>query len=177
MEYFWKMLFWSTKMKKLKDKFILDACCGGRMMWFDKKHPNTLYVDKRVKGKGFMSTRKNFSVEPDIKADFRNLPFKDGQFNMVVFDPPHTIRNKEEGGIIAERYGRLILETWEKDLALGFSECWRVLADKGTLIFKWAECDKTMEEIAPFFPALPLYGSRVGKGNKTVWLAFMKVNK
>ncbi|GBR74607.1 hypothetical protein NO1_1754 [Candidatus Termititenax aidoneus] len=28
-------------------KKILDACCGGRMMWFDKHHPDVLYVDSR----------------------------------------------------------------------------------------------------------------------------------
>jgi len=31
----------------IPDKFILDACCGGRMFWFDKHHPNALYIDNR----------------------------------------------------------------------------------------------------------------------------------
>lgn len=31
----------------MKEKLILDACCGGRMFWFNKKHPNALYVDQR----------------------------------------------------------------------------------------------------------------------------------
>lgn len=26
---------------------ILDACCGGRMFYFDKDHPNILYIDRR----------------------------------------------------------------------------------------------------------------------------------
>lgn len=159
----------------MKNKYILDACCGGRMMWFDKKHPNALYVDKRVRPVGFMKVRKNFSVEPDVQADFRNLPFATNTFSLVVFDPPHTIRKKEEGGVIAERYGRLILSSWEEDLALGFAECWRVLKPKGVLIFKWAECDKRIEDIEPFYPATPLFGTRVGKENKTIWLCFMKL--
>lgn len=112
-------------------KIILDACCGGRMFWWNKNNPNVLFLDKRKKPKGFMRTRPSFEINPDIVGDFRNLPFKDKSFKMVVFDPPHTIRNKEEGGIIAERYGRLMLSTWEKDLALGFSECWRVLKSGG----------------------------------------------
>lgn len=29
------------------DKIILDACCGSRMFWFDKKNPLTLFVDIR----------------------------------------------------------------------------------------------------------------------------------
>jgi len=28
-------------------KKILDACCGGRMCWINKMHPNALYVDIR----------------------------------------------------------------------------------------------------------------------------------
>ena len=28
-------------------KFILDACCGGRMMWTNKNHPNAIYIDNR----------------------------------------------------------------------------------------------------------------------------------
>ncbi|GAG16600.1 unnamed protein product, partial [marine sediment metagenome] len=26
------------------DKKILDVCCGGRTFWFNKKHPDTVYV-------------------------------------------------------------------------------------------------------------------------------------
>lgn len=28
-------------------KTILDATCGGRMMWFNKDHPNAVYADQR----------------------------------------------------------------------------------------------------------------------------------
>ena len=31
----------------MDEKFILDVCCGGRMMWFDKDNKNTLYCDIR----------------------------------------------------------------------------------------------------------------------------------
>lgn len=57
-----------------------------------------MYVDKRIRPKGFMAVRPNFSVEPDMQGDFRDLDFPDASFSLVVFDPPHTIRNKEEGG-------------------------------------------------------------------------------
>ena len=26
---------------------ILDACCGGKMFWFDKDNTETLYIDNR----------------------------------------------------------------------------------------------------------------------------------
>ena len=158
---------------KLK-KEILDVCCGGRMMWFDKKHKDALYMDKRVRPKGFMSTRPNFEVAPDVQGDFTEMPFEDASFSLVVFDPPHSIRKNEEGGIIAERYGRLTIASWEADLAAGFEECWRVLKPNGTLIFKWAECDKSIDEIRKFFPDQPIFGSRVGKANQTLWLVFFK---
>jgi hypothetical protein len=157
-------------------KEILDACCGGRMMWFNKKHPNALYVDKRVRPKGFLTVRPNFEVSPDQVEDFTNLSFPDESFHLVVFDPPHTIRIQEEGGLIAERYGRLTIANWEADLAAGFSECWRVLKVNGTLIFKWAENDKKIEAIKPFFPSEPLFGTRSGKAGKTIWLVFFKCN-
>lgn len=157
-----------------RTKEILDVCCGGRMMWFDKEYPGALYVDKRVRPKGFMSVRPEFSIEPDLQGDFRDLQLPDKSFSLVVFDPPHTIRSKEEGGIIAERYGRLTLATWQSDLAAGFSECWRVLKPNGTLIFKWAENDKPIDELEPFFPARPIFGTRAGKNHKTIWLVFFK---
>nr|DAJ22562.1 MAG TPA: putative AdoMet-dependent methyltransferase [Podoviridae sp. ctfN46] len=40
------------------DKIILDACCGSRMFWFDKKNPLTLFV---VSG-----TRNTFFVMVEI---------------------------------------------------------------------------------------------------------------
>lgn len=27
---------------------ILDACCGGKMFWFDKNHKDAVYVDNRT---------------------------------------------------------------------------------------------------------------------------------
>lgn len=70
-------------------KFILDASCGGRTIWFNKNHPNALYIDIRKEEKGIIWDRPNFEVNPDIQMDFRYLKFKDKQFKLVVWDPPH----------------------------------------------------------------------------------------
>ncbi len=35
----------------------------------------------------------HFEVNPDIQADFTNMPYEDKSFSMVVFDPPHLLRN------------------------------------------------------------------------------------
>ena len=66
-------------------KPILDACCGSRMFWFDPKNPNVLFVDNRrlqTQAIWKSSTRpatRYCTIEPDIIADFRKLPFPDTQ--------------------------------------------------------------------------------------------------
>lgn len=45
-------------------KVILDACCGGRMMWYNKKHPNAIYIDIRKTKKGDILTHPGFMVNP-----------------------------------------------------------------------------------------------------------------
>jgi hypothetical protein len=69
-------------------KFILDACCSGRMMWFDKKHPNAIYIDIREEEKGLSSRRPEFCVKPDMIMDFRDLKFPDKSFKLIAWDPP-----------------------------------------------------------------------------------------
>ncbi|CYU66803.1 DNA N-4 cytosine methyltransferase [Streptococcus suis] len=69
---------------------ILDACCGSRMFWFDKAEPHTTYMDRREEE--FEIHKKKINVKPDIVADFRDMPFEDETFNLVVFDPPHLLR-------------------------------------------------------------------------------------
>ncbi len=158
----------------MKDKFILDACCGPRFMWFNKKHPNTIYVDIRKEEKGFVKERPNCCVDPDVIADFRNLPFKDKQFKHVVWDPPHLLKLMETS-IMRKKFGVLNSETWQADLKKGFNECWRVLDDYGTLIFKWNEGNIPTKKVLSLFPVEPLYGHPTAKSGKTKWMTFMKI--
>lgn len=72
----------------MKDKFILDACCSARMMWFDKTHPNTVYIDIRKEEKGFRKHRPNNEIKPDYQMDFRDLQFPDKSFKLIAWDPP-----------------------------------------------------------------------------------------
>ena len=66
---------------------ILDACCGGRMWWWDKNHTKALYRDTRERPKGFRERQPGWSCEPDILGDFRDMPFDDESFMLVLFDP------------------------------------------------------------------------------------------
>ena len=152
---------------------ILDACCGGRMWWWDKAHPLAIYMDKRVAPPGSRHDRPNWSCEPDVLGDFREMPFEDGAFNLVVFDPPHVVRDEAKGHMTLN-YGVLPKATEQDDLRRGFAECWRVLAPGGTLVFKWAG---PVERVRPHFPATPIVGTRSArnaKGLGTRWFIFYK---
>ncbi len=79
----------------MKNKFILDACCSNRMFWLNKKHPNTLYIDIREEEKGLCPERHEFHIKPDMLADYRNLPFENNKFKLIIWDPPHIVTNQE----------------------------------------------------------------------------------
>lgn len=76
------------------DKYILDACCGSRMFWFDKSNKNTVFMDNRTL-EDTLCDGRTLSVNPDVIGDFRNIPFDDNTFKLVVFDPPHLIHAGE----------------------------------------------------------------------------------
>lgn len=159
----------------MNEKIILDACCGGRMFWFNKTHPNVLYVDKRVAEKGHVPQRPNHEVKPDKIMDFRNLEFSDCSFKLVVFDPPH-LKQLSETSIMGKKYGVLNNQTWPYDIGKGFEECWRVLEDYGVLIFKWNEARISLEDVLKVIKQEPLFGHTTNK-MKTHWLCFMKIPK
>ncbi len=150
------------------NKQILDACCGGRMFWFDKNDPHTIFMDNRVTHEVLCDERK-LDINPDIIGDFRDIPFGDDTFYLVVFDPPHLIKVGENSWL-AKKYGRLS-ETWREDLRQGFSECMRVLKPYGVLVFKWNEEQISFSEVLKVIGQEPLFGDRRGK---TRWVVFMK---
>lgn len=155
---------------------VLDACCGSRMFWFDKKDPRALFVDIR-RETWITDTRPGASptvINPDVLADFSNLPFPSESFQLVVFDPPHFVRNTMSGWN-RQKYG-LLSGDWKNMLRGGFGECFRVLKPGGTLIFKWAESSVPLAEILKLTPERPLFGHRSGKQATTHWCAFLKHN-
>jgi SAM-dependent methyltransferase len=156
---------------------VLDACCGSRMFWFDRKDSRAVFVDKRrerhtlpdVSSKG---GSRELVIAPDYQADFTDLPFPDGSFALVVFDPPHFERNGATGWV-GLKYGTLKGE-WREELRKGFAECFRVLRSEGVLIFKWCEDEIPVSQILALTPEKPLFGHRSGKQQKTHWIAFLK---
>lgn len=172
-----------------KHKPILDACCGGKMFYFNKEDERVLFQDIRDFNTTLCDGRA-FSVHPEVVADFTDMPYPDGSFTMVVFDPPHLLRNVAGSqtqsiygsptsessltGYQMIKYGALGNVDWEEVLRKGFAECFRVLKDGGFLIFKWNETDIKVSEILKLTPVKPIFGHISGKRANTHWICFMK---
>lgn len=154
---------------------VLDACCGPRMMWFDKADGRALFVDKRRERchADTREGRREIVIDPDQIADFRALPFPDATFAHVVFDPPHTFAGPN--GWTRKKYGTLEAG-WRDDIRHGFAECFRVLVPMGTLVFKWCEHRVPVSTVLALTPERPLYGQRCGTTAKTHWVVFIKQN-
>ncbi len=119
---------------------ILDVACGGRMFYFDKEDPRVTYMDIREE-RVTLCDGRDFKVDPDIVADFTDIPFPENSFEMVVFDPPHLLYNTGKSkmailyGSLNEKsapngyqhikYGALYSD-WRDMLRKGFAECFRV---------------------------------------------------
>lgn len=158
---------------------VLDPCCGSRMMWFDKADPRAVFGDRRSetivvtdRSQRNVSGTRTLQIEPDTLMDFRALPFADGSFKLIAFDPPHLVQAGPRSWLAA-KYGKLS-DNWRDDIRQGFAECWRVLASEGTLVFKWNETQVKLREIMPLTPAAPLFGQVSGRAGLTHWLVFMK---
>ena len=147
---------------------ILDACCGSKMFWFDTSRHDTVYMDNRELDTKLCDGRR-LVIEPDVVADFRDMPFPDETFTLVVFDPPHLIRAGRTSWL-ALKYG-VLGNDWREDLRKGFAECFRVLKPDGILVFKWNECQVKLKDVLRLTEEQPLIGDRRGK---THWMIFIK---
>lgn len=170
-------------MNDMQLPLILDPCCGSRMWWFDRSHSHTVYGDHRHetitvtdRSHGRIDGERVLRIEPDQIMDFRALPFPDGTFKLVAFDPPHLVRAGKTSWMAA-KYGKLSPD-WREDLRRGFAECFRVLALHGVLVFKWNETQVPIKEILALTPERPLFGNTSGrKAALTHWIVFMKLHE
>lgn len=153
---------------------VLDPCSGSRMMWFDKSDQRCLFGDTRDESHSLKDRQyqRHLEIHPDVRLDFRSLPFADNSFKVVVFDPPHLVRAGKKSWL-ALKYGSLTAD-WRDDIRKGFAECFRVLESGGVLIFKWNEDQIKVPEILALTPEKPLFGHPTGRHGKTHWFTFLK---
>lgn len=150
---------------------ILDATCGYRAMWWDKKNPDVIYLDQRKE------------VKPNIQARWQFLPFINNAFDLIVFDPPHIPAKKTNKGITLKRYGRINTPTFCQDFFQAFKELNRVLKTGGFLILKWNNNSiRATKVLSMAREWKPLFGHKTGiknfpnrkRSSITEWFTFYK---
>lgn len=92
---------------------VLDPCCGSRMMWLDRENPDVVFGDVRReivtvtdRSHGKDGGTRTLRIEPDSLMDFRDLPYDEGTFKLIAFDPPHLVRAGPKSWLAA-KYGKL----------------------------------------------------------------------
>ena len=87
-------------------KRIIDVCCGPKSFWFDKNNKDVEFCDKRYEEDILLCNGQHIQITPDTICDFKNLPFPDNTFYLVVFDPPHLVDKKDSAWMV-KKYGTL----------------------------------------------------------------------
>lgn len=154
------------------NRTVLDPASGGRQFYFDRFDDRVLFGDVRQE-EHVLCDGRAFAVRPDELMDFRAIPHPDGQFDVVILDPPHLVSVGKKSWTF-KKYGALDPTTWRDDLARAFAECFRVLRPNGVLIFKWNETQIPVSQILALTDQKPLVGHRSGKASKTHWITFLK---
>ena len=154
-------------------KLILDPASSMRSFYFDKKDERVLFGDIREDETHLLTNGQVIHIKPDEVMDFRNIPYPDESFQCVVFDPPHMLKLTEKSWM-RKKYGVLDDETWQDDIRQGFAECFRVLKNEGTLIFKWNEVSIPLRKILTLTDYKAVLGHPSGKRMGTHWVLLIK---
>ena len=152
---------------------VLDPASAMRSFYFNKKDERVLFGDIRENEEHVLTNGQTIHIRPDVVMDFRNIPYPDGTFHAVIFDPPHLLDLSEKSWM-RKKYGVLDKDGWRDDISKGFAECFRVLKVNGTLIFKWNETSIPLKMILKLTEQKPLLGHPSGKRMGTHWVLFIK---
>jgi ubiquinone/menaquinone biosynthesis C-methylase UbiE len=87
------------RIKEVRMKSIIDVCCGSKMFWYNRNHPEAVYMDIRQLEDTLCDGRK-LIVKPDIVGDFKDIPYPDNTFKLAVFDPPHLINGGDKSWLV-----------------------------------------------------------------------------
>lgn len=97
------------------------------MMWCVKNSDCVVFQNVR-KLESILCDGRHFTVSPDKMADVTELPYPDGRFRMVVFDPLHLIHAGKDSFLVV-KYG-VLAKDYKTFLKKAFKECFRVLEDR-----------------------------------------------
>ena len=140
---------------------------GNRAIWYNKKHPLTVYLDKRE------------SVNPTIIADSTKLPETVGRnYDLIVFDPPHLNcgKNSNMSKVYGHHTTKQILDTI-KGTAI---EAHRITRSNALMALKWNDQDIRLQRVFDLMPQWePLFGNltKNGPGSKTYWVMLLRIGK
>lgn len=142
---------------------ILDLTAGNRGIWFDKNHPDAMFVDRRAE------------VAPTLVADSRSLPDEVGRgFDLIVFDPPHV--NFGATANMSRDYGHHTTAEIKSLIAGASIEAHRVARPDALMAFKWNDHDIPIATVLSLMTDYwePLFGHKVAARTKhyssTVWV-------
>lgn len=134
---------------------MLDATAGNRLMWKQQKPESIIFLDRETRLKN----------PPDVFADNRFCPFRDGVFDCIIYDPPFMSRRnppqywddpqmteyKNTRGFMAKNafWGvRISKAELLSSLHHAQKEFQRL---SNRLCLKWNEMDWSLWKILPFF--------------------------
>lgn len=137
---------------------MLDATAGNRLIWGDRnpKIPYVIFIDRETRLKN----------PPDIFADHRFCPFRDGIFQSVLYDPPFMARqnppqywNDPKMTVYTNPRGFKTARNLWWGLPKSKYELWGTInkAQKefqrltNRLCLKWVEVDYPLWKVIPFF--------------------------
>jgi SAM-dependent methyltransferase len=149
------------------------------MLDFYPKKPPELILDATVNaGRFWKGTRRNVigldldaRHKPDVVADNRRMPFMDGCFDVVVYDPPHVPnQGKDKTKDFNSRFGLVLRASPEQGYNFAHlyppfvREAYRVLEPEGVLFckitdyvhghrFQWAQIELLRAAAAAGFTA------------------------
>jgi len=160
---------------------ILDATAGFRGIWYQKNLPFVTFMDKRegkfnaVTPNMKLKNRRSWEIKPDVVSEWKDAPFPDDYFDMVIFDPPHLIwKNERTPGALDIKYSYLKKDNYKQVLKNAFEQLFRVLKPNGFFVLKWCDANVSVNEILKLCPYKPLYGSRSGRNDQNHWIMFCK---
>jgi hypothetical protein len=144
---------------------ILDMSAGHRKVWFNRLNPDTVFVDHRL------------SMNPTVCCDTRHLPFKEGTFDLIVFDPPHMMHGK--GTDMAKFYGAYEAEDIRSTVTDSVKEAFRCSTGNALMALKWSTHDVRLNTLLSWIEGWqPMFGHAVSTLNhrktSTYWVMFQK---